>query len=36
LTRIIVPQMKGIEGLKTNIKLFQVKKVEEAFRILFG
>lgn len=35
-TRMIIPQMKGLEGLKTNIKLLQVKKVEEAFRALFG
>lgn len=34
-TRMIIPQMKGLEGLKTRIKLFQVKKVEEAFRVLF-
>ena len=35
-TRMIVPQMKGLEGLKANIKLFQVKKVEEAFQVLFA
>ena len=35
-TRMIIPQMKGIEGLKANIKLFQVKKVEEAFQVLFA
>ena len=35
-SRIIIPQMKGLESLKTQIKLHQVKKVEEAFRILFG
>lgn len=35
-TRMIIPQMKGLEGLKVGIELFQVKKVEEAFRVLFG
>ena len=35
-TRMIIPQMKGLEGLSAKIKLFQVKKVEEAFRVLFG
>ncbi len=35
-SRIIIPQMKGLENLKTGIKLHQVKKVEEAFRILFN
>ncbi|MDR0348900.1 MAG: DNA repair protein RadA [Tannerella sp.] len=35
-TRMIIPQMKGLDGLRAGIKLFQVKKVEEAFRILFG
>jgi DNA repair protein RadA/Sms len=35
-TRMLVPQMKGLEGLNVQIKLFQVKKVEEAFRQLFG
>ncbi|MDR0844168.1 MAG: DNA repair protein RadA [Tannerella sp.] len=35
-TRMIIPCMKGLEGLNLNIKLFQVRKVEEAFRILFG
>lgn len=35
-TRMIIPQMKGLDGLNTHIKLFQVKKVEEAFRVLFG
>jgi DNA repair protein RadA/Sms len=35
-SRIIIPQMKGLENLKTQIKLHQVKKVEEAFRILFS
>jgi len=34
-SRIIIPQMKGLQNLKTNIKLHQVKKVDEAFRILF-
>ncbi|MDR3260597.1 MAG: DNA repair protein RadA [Tannerella sp.] len=35
-TRMLIPQMKGLEGLNVRIKLFQVKKVEEAFRQLFG
>ncbi len=36
-TRIIVPQMKGLERQSGSaIKLFQVRKVEEAFKILFG
>ena len=34
-SRIILPQMKGLESLKTNIKLHYVKKVDEAFKILF-
>jgi len=34
-SRIIIPQMKGLDNLKTQIKRHQVKKVEEAFRILF-
>jgi DNA repair protein RadA/Sms len=34
--RMIIPRMKGLEGLKTNIRLVPVKKVEEAFRELFG
>lgn len=34
-TRMVIPQMKGLEGLNTRIKLYQVKKVEEAFRVLF-
>lgn len=35
-TRMIVPQMKGLEALKSKMKIFQVRKVEEAFRELFG
>ena len=35
-TRIIIPAMKGIEELKTKIKIIKVKKTEEAFRELFG
>jgi DNA repair protein RadA/Sms len=35
-TRMIIPQMKGLDGLNVKIKLFQVRKVEEAFGILFG
>lgn len=34
-TRMIIPQMKGTDGLKTTIRLHPVRKVEEAFRILF-
>lgn len=35
-TRMIVPQMKGLEALESKMKIFQVRKVEEAFRQLFG
>ena len=35
-SHIIIPQMKGLENMKTSIKLHHVKKVEEAFRILFN
>jgi DNA repair protein RadA/Sms len=35
-SRIIIPQMKGLESLTTQIKIHQVKKVEEAFKILFN
>ena len=35
-SRILIPQMKGLENLKTNIKLHYVKKVDEAFRLLFN
>ena len=35
-SQIIIPQMKGLESLKTQIKLHQVRKIEEAFRILFN
>ncbi|MDR2681063.1 MAG: DNA repair protein RadA [Tannerella sp.] len=34
--RIIIPVMKGLDRLKTRIELIKVKKVEEAFRELFG
>ena len=34
-SRIIIPTMKGLECLKTQITLHQVKKVDEAFRLLF-
>ena len=34
--RIIVPQMKGLESVSDLIELHQVRKVEEAFRLLFG
>lgn len=35
-TRIIVPRMKGLEGMKNKIKIVKVRKVEEAFREFFG
>ncbi|MDO4703195.1 DNA repair protein RadA [Tannerella sp.] len=35
-THMIVPQMKGLEALKSKMKIVQVRKVEEAFRQLFG
>ena len=35
-SQMIIPQMKGLNNLKTGIKLCQVKKTEEAFRILFS
>lgn len=35
-TRMIVPQMKGLEALESKMKIFQVRKVEEAFKFLFG
>ena len=35
-TRILIPQMKGLENLKTSIKLHYVKKVDEAFKIEFS
>ncbi len=35
-THMIVPQMKGLEALKSKMKILQVRKVEEAFRQLFG
>jgi DNA repair protein RadA/Sms len=35
-TRILIPQMKGLENLKTSIKLHYVKKVDEAFKIVFS
>jgi DNA repair protein RadA/Sms len=33
---IIVPSMKGLESLKSHIRVVKVKKVEEAFKELFG
>ena len=36
MRRIIVPQMKGLESVSDLIELHQVRKVEEAFRLLFG
>ncbi|MDR2145745.1 MAG: DNA repair protein RadA [Tannerella sp.] len=35
-SRIIIPQMKGLDLSKIKIKVVQVKKVEEAFKALFG
>jgi len=35
-SRIIIASMKGIDGLKAKIEIIQVKKVEDAFRNLFG
>jgi DNA repair protein RadA/Sms len=34
-TRMIIPRMKGLDGMNVKIKLLQVRKVEEAFKILF-
>ncbi|MDR1675745.1 MAG: DNA repair protein RadA [Tannerella sp.] len=35
-TRILIPRMKGLDGLKMQIRPVQVGKVEEAFKQLFG
>jgi len=35
-SRIIIPQMKGLELKNINIQIVKVRKVEEAFRELFG
>ena len=35
-SRIVIPKMKGIDVQKTRIQIIQVRKVEEAFRELFG
>jgi DNA repair protein RadA/Sms len=35
-SRIIIPRMKGLEGLKAKIEIIKAGKVEEAFRELFG
>jgi DNA repair protein RadA/Sms len=35
-TRMLLPPMKGLDGLKVNIRLIRVRKVEEAFKHLFG
>lgn len=35
-THMIVPQMKGLEAFKSKTNILQVRKVEEAFRQLFG
>ncbi|MDR0834965.1 MAG: DNA repair protein RadA [Tannerella sp.] len=34
-SRIIIPQMKGLDLSKMKIKIIQVRKVEEAFKALF-
>ncbi|MDR2385256.1 MAG: DNA repair protein RadA [Tannerella sp.] len=35
-SRVIIPQMKGLDISKMRIKIMQVCKVEEAFKALFG
>jgi len=35
-SRIIIPEMKGLESLKAKIEIIKARKVEEAFRALFG
>ncbi|MDR1097506.1 MAG: DNA repair protein RadA [Tannerella sp.] len=35
-SRIIIPKMKGLDSLKPEIEMLNVRKVEDAFRILFG
>jgi DNA repair protein RadA/Sms len=35
-SRIVIPAMKGLDRLKTRIEIIRVRKVEEAFRELFG
>ncbi|MDR0699355.1 MAG: DNA repair protein RadA [Tannerella sp.] len=35
-SRIIIPAMKGLDNVKTKIEIIKVRKVEEAFRELFG
>jgi DNA repair protein RadA/Sms len=35
-SRIIIPQMKGLDFSKMKLKVIQVKKIEEAFKELFG
>ena len=35
-SRIVIPAMKGLEDLKTQIAVIKVKKAEEAFREVFG
>ena len=34
-SRILIPEMKGLEALKTQIEIIKVKRVEDAFRIIF-
>ena len=35
-TRMLVPWMKGLDSLRVNIRLIHVRKVDEAFKQLFG
>lgn len=35
-SRIIIPEMKGLDSFKSKIEVVKVRKVEEAFRELFG
>jgi DNA repair protein RadA/Sms len=35
-SQIIIPEMKGLETLQSKIGIRKVRKVEEAFRELFG
>jgi DNA repair protein RadA/Sms len=34
--QILIPRMKGLDDLNVRIQLTQVRKVEEAFKLLFG
>jgi DNA repair protein RadA/Sms len=35
-SQIIIPEMKGLETLQSKIEIRKFRKVEEAFRELFG